>query len=95
MAGKRRSRRKVQPRRSQRYAETAEFLGVLRVSLRSPRLNFLRLQTGIAIDPRAKPRDREWAEREIDESLRILPTPRQLADVLELTRSISMNAARN
>jgi len=51
------------------------------------RLNFLLLQAGIAIDPRAEPRHREWAEREIDEALRILPTPRQLADVLELTRA--------
>jgi len=73
-----------------RVTEPADFSMLIAV-----RLNFLRLQTGIAIDPRAKPRDREWAEREIDESLRILPTPRQLADVLELTRSISMNAARN
>ena len=51
------------------------------------RLNFLLLQTRIAIDPTAEPRHREWAEREIDEALRILPTPRQLAEVLELTRT--------
>jgi Ser/Thr protein kinase RdoA (MazF antagonist) len=51
------------------------------------RLNFLLLQVGVAIDPQAEQRHREWAEREIDESLRILPTPRQLADVLELTRA--------
>jgi hypothetical protein len=56
--------------------------------LLATRLNFLRRQTGVAIDPRAERRDREWAEREIDEALRILPTPRQLADVLELTRAI-------
>lgn len=53
------------------------------------RLNFLRLQTGIAIDLQAERRDRQRAEREIDESLRILPTPQQLAEVLELTRSIA------
>jgi Ser/Thr protein kinase RdoA (MazF antagonist) len=52
------------------------------------RLNFLLVQAGVALDPRAEPRHREWAEREIDEGLRILPTPRQLADVLGLTRSV-------
>jgi Ser/Thr protein kinase RdoA (MazF antagonist) len=51
------------------------------------RVNFLLGQTRVAIDPRAEHRHREWAEREIDEALRILPTPRQLADVLELTRA--------
>jgi Ser/Thr protein kinase RdoA (MazF antagonist) len=56
--------------------------------LLATRLNFLRLQTGIAIDTRAERRDREWAEREIDEALPILPTPQQLTDVLELTRAI-------
>ena len=50
-------------------------------------VRFLLVQAGIAIDPRAEPRHREWAEREIDEALRILPTPRQLADVLDLTRA--------
>jgi Ser/Thr protein kinase RdoA (MazF antagonist) len=54
--------------------------------LLATRLNFLLVQTGVAIDPRTERRHREWAEREIDEALRILPTPRQLADVLELTR---------
>jgi Ser/Thr protein kinase RdoA (MazF antagonist) len=66
-----------------RVTEPADFSMLI-----ATRLNFLRLQTGIAIDPRAARRDREWAEREIDEALRILPTPRQLADVLTLTRSI-------
>jgi Ser/Thr protein kinase RdoA (MazF antagonist) len=51
------------------------------------RLNFLLVQATTAINPRAEPRHREWAEREIDQALRILPTPRQLADVLELTRN--------
>src|SRR4029079_10283973 len=40
-----------------RVTEPADFSMLIAV-----RLNFLRLQTGIAIDPRAKPRDREWAE---------------------------------
>jgi Ser/Thr protein kinase RdoA (MazF antagonist) len=43
------------------------------------RLNFLLVQARIALDPGAEPRHREWAEREIDEVLRTLPTPRQLA----------------
>ncbi len=55
--------------------------------LLASRLNFLLLEVGIAIDPGAEPRHREWAEREIDEALHILPTVRQLADVLELTRT--------
>ena len=42
------------------------------------RLNFLLRQLGIALDPAAEPRHRDWAEREIDEALRILPTPQQL-----------------
>lgn len=49
------------------------------------RLNFLLLQANIAIDAQTQRRHREWAEREIDEALRILPTPQQLAEVLELT----------
>jgi Ser/Thr protein kinase RdoA (MazF antagonist) len=47
------------------------------------RVNFLLVQARVAIDPHAEPRHRDWAEREIDEGLRILPTPRQLADVLD------------
>ncbi len=67
-----------------RVTEPADFSMLI-----ATRLNFLRLQTGIAIDPQAERRDREWAEGEIDEALRILPTPQQLTDVLELTRSIT------
>ncbi|MEV0201641.1 aminoglycoside phosphotransferase family protein [Nonomuraea sp. NPDC050691] len=48
------------------------------------RLNFLLEQTGVALDPEAEPRHRAWAEREIDESLRILPDPRWLAEVPDL-----------
>lgn len=46
------------------------------------RLNFLLLQSRIAIDPATEPRHREWAEREVDEALRILPRPEDLTDVL-------------
>lgn len=55
--------------------------------LLASRLNFLLVQARVAIDPGAERRHREWAEREIDEALRILPTPQQLADVLDLTRA--------
>ncbi|MFI9847851.1 phosphotransferase enzyme family protein [Nonomuraea sp. NPDC051941] len=65
-----------------RITEAADFSMLL-----ATRLNFLLVQTRIALDPGAERRHREWAEREIDESLRILPTPRQLADVLALTAS--------
>jgi Ser/Thr protein kinase RdoA (MazF antagonist) len=46
------------------------------------RLNFLLRQSRIAADPHAEQRHRDWAEREIDEALQILPTPRQLTEVL-------------
>jgi len=65
-----------------RITEPADFSMLL-----ACRLNFLLVQAGVAIDPQAERRHREWAEREIDEALRILPTLRQLADVLELTRA--------
>jgi Ser/Thr protein kinase RdoA (MazF antagonist) len=65
-----------------RITEPADFSMLL-----ACRLNFLLVQARVAIDPAAEPRHREWAEREIDEALRILPTPRQLAEVLELTRA--------
>jgi Ser/Thr protein kinase RdoA (MazF antagonist) len=64
-----------------RITELADFSMLL-----ASRLNFLLGQTAVAIDPRAEPRHREWAESEIEEALQILPTPRQLADVLALTR---------
>jgi hypothetical protein len=46
-------------------------------------LNFLNLQVRVALDPAAAPRDRKWAELEIDEGLRILPTPAVTAAVLD------------
>ncbi|MDQ2851342.1 MAG: phosphotransferase [Actinomycetota bacterium] len=45
-------------------------------------LNFLSLQVRVALDPTAASRDRHWAQLEIDESLRILPTPDLLGTVL-------------
>jgi hypothetical protein len=46
-------------------------------------LNSLNLQVRVALDPKTLPRDRAWAEFEIDEGLRILPTPDLVAAVLD------------
>lgn len=46
------------------------------------RLNFLLKQLRVASDPAAQAGDRDWADQEIDEGLRILPTPVQVDDVL-------------
>ncbi|WP_171074462.1 phosphotransferase enzyme family protein [Nonomuraea basaltis] len=62
-----------------RITEPADFSMLL-----ASRLNFLLVQARVALDSRAEGRHREWAEREIDEALTILPAPRQLADVLKL-----------
>ena len=62
-----------------RITEPADFTMLIAI-----RLNFLHLQTRIARDPRTAPAQREWAQREVEEFLRITPTPRQLEEVLEL-----------
>jgi hypothetical protein len=49
------------------------------------RLNFVLVQARIALNPESEPRHREWAEREVAETLRITPAPRQLVDVLAMT----------
>ena len=64
-----------------RITEPADFSMLL-----AHRLNFLLDQARLALDPLTEPRHREWAEREIDELPRIMPTPHQLADVLAGTR---------
>ena len=46
-------------------------------------LNFLNKQVRVALDPSALPRDRHWAELEIDEGLRTLPTPNLVAAILD------------
>lgn len=51
--------------------------------LLSGRLNFLHSQAKVALDPTATPRDRAWAEEEIDEALRTLPTLELLDAVLD------------
>lgn len=45
-------------------------------------LNFLDRQVRVALDLTASPRDRDWAVLEIEEGLRILPTPDLVAAVL-------------
>jgi Ser/Thr protein kinase RdoA (MazF antagonist) len=56
------------------------------------RLNFLLVQARVALDPDAEPAHRAWAEREIDESLRLLPTPAQLTEVLALVEKVGRGA---
>jgi hypothetical protein len=48
------------------------------------RLNFLARQVRVALDPAEPERHREWAVREIDEAVRILPT----AEVLDRLAAI-------
>jgi Ser/Thr protein kinase RdoA (MazF antagonist) len=63
-----------------RLARPADFTMLL-----ACRLNFLLVQARVALDPAAEPRHREWAEREIEETLLLTPTPRHMADVLAVT----------
>lgn len=72
-----------------RVEEPADFTMLL-----ASRLNFLLAQTRIALDPRTERQHREWAEREIDEALAILPTPRHLAAVLDMTRDSGAESGR-
>jgi Ser/Thr protein kinase RdoA (MazF antagonist) len=55
-------------------------------------LNFLLVQARVALDPGAEPAHRKWAEREIDESLHLLPAPGQLAEVLALAENLGREA---
>jgi Ser/Thr protein kinase RdoA (MazF antagonist) len=64
-----------------RLARPADFTMML-----ACRLNFLLVQARVALDPTAEARHREWAEREIEETLLLTPTPGHLADVLAVTR---------
>lgn len=47
-------------------------------------LNFLSRQVRVALDPSTAPRDRHWADLEIDESLRTLLTPDLPARILDV-----------
>ncbi len=61
-----------------RPRSTADFTMLI-----AAQLNFLNLQVRVALDPTAVPRDRSWAELEIDEALRTLPTPDLMAAILD------------
>jgi Ser/Thr protein kinase RdoA (MazF antagonist) len=58
------------------------------------RLNFLHRQVGTALDPTAHRRHRDWAVREIEEALRILPTPTVLARLVELDAEVPGTSRR-
>ncbi len=72
-----------------------QVLGLIQFALGDPerfsmlvagRVTFLQAQVGVAINTEAEERHRDWAVREIEEALRVLPTPRMLADVLDMAR---------
>jgi Ser/Thr protein kinase RdoA (MazF antagonist) len=52
------------------------------------RLNFLVAQLAALLDERTSAEHRGWAEQEVDEALRIFPTPAQLSEVLGLVERI-------
>ncbi|HKD97143.1 MAG TPA: phosphotransferase [Micromonosporaceae bacterium] len=52
------------------------------------RLNFLRGQVTVALDPEAAEDDQVWAAREIDEAVTILPTPGVLTEVLAIAARV-------
>ncbi len=64
-----------------RIGEAADFSMLL-----ACRLNFLLEQARLALDPHTARHRRQWAQVEIDEALRIMPTPGQLTDVLAVAR---------
>jgi Ser/Thr protein kinase RdoA (MazF antagonist) len=62
-----------------RVTEPVDFSMVL-----AARLNFLRVQLEAYLDEQIDQQHRDWAAQEIDEALRILPTPEQLTEVLDV-----------
>lgn len=56
------------------------------------RLNFLHRQVGIALDPATEDRHRDWAVREIEEALRILPTPAVIAELIAIDERVGLPA---
>jgi Ser/Thr protein kinase RdoA (MazF antagonist) len=58
------------------------------------RLNFLHKQIRSALDPDTEERHRDWAVREIDEALRILPTPAVFAELIGYSRTVSTRPPR-
>lgn len=64
-----------------RITEPADFSMLL-----AARLNFLLSQARLASDPETERAQQEWAEREVNEGLHLLPTLQQLTNVLAVTR---------
>jgi hypothetical protein len=64
-----------------RVTEPSDFSMLL-----ASRLNFLLSQVRLALDPKTPRLHQEWAEHEIGVALHILPTERQLTDVLAVVR---------
>lgn len=52
------------------------------------RLNFLNRQVVIALDPATEDQHKDWAVREIDEALSILPTPAVFAELIAIGERI-------
>jgi Ser/Thr protein kinase RdoA (MazF antagonist) len=52
------------------------------------RLNFLKRQIDIALDPAADHRHTDWAVYEIDEALRLLPSPAAFAELIAIDEGI-------
>lgn len=51
------------------------------------RLNFVLTQAELVLDPGTEPTCLDYAQQEIDAMLRLMPTPRQVSDVLAVARS--------
>jgi Ser/Thr protein kinase RdoA (MazF antagonist) len=60
--------------------------------LLAARLNFLLSQAHLALDPETERAQQDWAQREIDAMLHLMPTPHQLAEVLAVTRECAAAA---
>lgn len=58
------------------------------------RLSFLAKQLRVACDPASSAEDRTWADQEIDEGLRILPTRPQVAAVLDAIADLDLAGGR-
>jgi Ser/Thr protein kinase RdoA (MazF antagonist) len=71
-----------------RITEPADFSMLL-----ASRLNFLLSQAQLALDPKTPRLHKEWAERELDVALHILPNERQLTDVLAVARDVNSRMA--
>lgn len=64
-----------------RVSELSDFSMLL-----ASRLNFVLEQARLALDPDAEPRHRQWARYEVDSMRYLMPTLRQLTDVLAVAR---------